>query len=106
MLAMRAVGMRVMQLRSEPEERARLVITTTLNFRQWGGWVTAMLTDRRLRGDESEAMYVADGSIAGSPYRQLAAGPLERQLHGRLIATSSGSPRPARAICLAALGAT
>ena len=55
--------MQVMQLLSKPEERVSLVITTNSNFRQWVGRVTAMLADRQFQGDESEAMYVADGSI-------------------------------------------
>ncbi len=58
--------MQVMQLLSKPEERVSLVITTNSNFRQWVGWVTAMLADRQFQGDESEAMYVADGSISGA----------------------------------------
>lgn len=62
MLVMRAVGMQAMQLLSNPEERAHLVITTNLNFRHWVGWVAAMLTDWRLQRDESEPMHVADGS--------------------------------------------
>lgn len=52
-----------MQLFSKPDECASLVITTNFNFRQWVGWVTAMLCDRRLQGDEFEAVNVAVGSI-------------------------------------------
>lgn len=59
MLVTRAVGMQVMQLLCRPEEWASLAITTNLKCRQWVRWVTAMLTDRRLQGDGSEAMYVA-----------------------------------------------
>jgi hypothetical protein len=68
---MRAVGKQVMQPLSKPEERPSLVTTTNLNFRQRVGWVTAMLTDRRLQGDGSEVMYVADGLTAAHRDGQL-----------------------------------
>lgn len=84
---MRAVGMQVIHLLSKPYECTSAVITTNLNFCQWAGWVTAKLPDRRLQGDEFEAVDVAVGSQAavwvnrrgirgGSDY---ASGPMQRR---------------------------
>jgi len=53
---MRAVGMQLMHLLSKPYECTSLVIPNNFNFCQWAGWVTAMLSDWRLQGDEFEAV--------------------------------------------------
>ena len=66
MLTMRAVGMQVMHLLSKPYECTSPLITTNFNFCQWTGWVAAVLSDRRLQGDEFEAVDVADGSSRDS----------------------------------------